>query len=113
MDTLSYVVACNILKLRAKAGLSRLALASEAGIGQDTLHDIEHACINSSVRTIDKIADALGVPSYQLFAGVVSASFQGRAAHRIFAQGSVTLTFAFSPALSLHRLRHASCPEFP
>ena len=69
MDTLSYVVACNILNLRARAGLSRLALASEAGIGQDTLHDIEHACINSSVRTIDKIADALGVPSYQLFAG--------------------------------------------
>lgn len=69
MDTLSQVVASNILKLRTKAGLSRLALAAEAGIGQDTLHDIEHACINSSIKTIDKIADALGVPSYQLFAG--------------------------------------------
>lgn len=69
MDTLSQVVASNILKLRKKAGLSRLALASEAGIGQDTLHDIEHAHINSSIKTIDKIANALGVPSYQLMEG--------------------------------------------
>ena len=68
MDTLSQVVASNILKLRTNAGFSRLALAAEAGIGQDTLHDIEHACINSSIKTIGKIADALGVPSYQLFA---------------------------------------------
>ena len=69
MDTLSQVVASNILKLRTKAGLPRLALASEAGIGQDTLHDIEHARINSSIKTIEKIASALGVPSYQLLAG--------------------------------------------
>ena len=69
MDTLSQVVACNILKLRTRAGLPCLALASEAGIGQDMPHDIEHACINPSVRTIDKIADALDFPSYQLFAG--------------------------------------------
>ena len=35
MDNLSQVVASNIIRLRAEAGLSRLALASDAGIGQD------------------------------------------------------------------------------
>ena len=69
MDNLSQVVASNIIRLRAEAGLSRLALASDAGIGQDTLHDIEHACVNSSIKTIDKVADALGVPAYQLLEG--------------------------------------------
>lgn len=69
MDNLSQVVASNIIRLRAEAGLSRLALAADAGIGQDTLHDIEHACVNSSIKTIDKVADALGVPAYQLLEG--------------------------------------------
>ena len=69
MDTLSQVVASNIIKLRTDAGLSRLALASDAGIGQDTLHDIEHACINSSIKTINKVAAALDVPAHQLLEG--------------------------------------------
>lgn len=67
MDTLNQIVARNILRFRAKAGLSQLTLALNANITPGALFEIEHTCGNPRINTLSKIADALGVPLHCLF----------------------------------------------
>lgn len=43
MGHICLLIAQNIRKLRSKAGLSQLSLATKANIDSKTLHDIEHA----------------------------------------------------------------------
>lgn len=67
MGHICLLIAQNIRKLRSKAGLSQLALATKANIDSKTLHDIEHAVRYPEVRTLEKIANALELPIIQLF----------------------------------------------
>ncbi len=57
-----------VSELRKSKGMTTRALAREAGISTETLHAIEHGRRQPQVRTLDKIARALGVEAKDLFA---------------------------------------------
>ena len=61
------IVADNILKLRKQAGLSQLEFSVRAEITTGMLCAFEHANGNPKIKTLDKIANVLGVPLYRLF----------------------------------------------
>ncbi len=54
-------------KLREAKGLSVRGLAREAGISTETVYSVEHGKRQPSVRTLGKIARALGVEAKDLF----------------------------------------------
>ncbi|MDP9475647.1 MAG: helix-turn-helix transcriptional regulator [Actinomycetota bacterium] len=54
-------------KLREAKGLSVRGLAREAGISTETVYSVEHGRRQPSVRTLGKIARALGVEARDLF----------------------------------------------
>lgn len=72
--TYQKIIAQNISKLRKDAGLSQFAFAIKACIEVKTLRTAEHADGNLELSTLEKIAEALGVPMAQLFEGVPGAS---------------------------------------
>ena len=72
--TYQKIIAQNISKLRKDAGLSQFAFAIKAGIEVKTLRAAEHADGNLELSTLEKIAEALGVPVVQLFEGVPGTS---------------------------------------
>ena len=55
-------------ELRAAKGLSVRGLAREAGISTETVYSVEHGSRQPSIRTLGKIARALGVEARDLFA---------------------------------------------
>lgn len=66
-------VACRILRavsgvkaIRKAHGLSQQQLASMAGIGMRTLQSIESGATSPTVRTLQRLADALGVQVAEL-----------------------------------------------
>lgn len=73
-NTYQKIVAQNISKLRKETGLSEFAFAMEAGIDPKTLRAAEHADGNLELSTLERIAEALGVPMVQLFEDVPGAS---------------------------------------
>lgn len=66
MENLYQIIAKNVLVLRNEAGLSQLELATSAEIALKTLHAIEHTHANCRLSTLDKMAEALGVPVARL-----------------------------------------------
>ena len=72
--TYQTVVVQNISNLRKEACLSQFAFAIKAGIEVKTLRAAEHADGNLELSTLEKIAEALGVPVVQLFEGVLGSS---------------------------------------
>jgi transcriptional regulator with XRE-family HTH domain len=56
-----------VKELRSAKGLSTRGLAREAGISTETLYAIEHGRRQPSVRTLAKVAKALGVEAKDLF----------------------------------------------
>ncbi len=54
-------------ELREAKGLSVRGLAREAGISTETVYSVEHGKRQPSVRTLGKIARALGVEAKDLF----------------------------------------------
>jgi transcriptional regulator with XRE-family HTH domain len=63
------VLAINILRLRAKRGLTQEALAFEAGLHRTFIAHVERQGRNNSPDNVEKIAGALGVPIVELFKG--------------------------------------------
>lgn len=51
----------NILVFRKAQGLTQKELAKRAGVCAARLRDIEHGCANASMKTLDRIAEALGL----------------------------------------------------
>ncbi len=66
METIYQAIAKNILTFRKESGLSQLALATSAEIAVKTLHALEHANANCRLNTLDKMAEARGVPVARL-----------------------------------------------
>jgi XRE family transcriptional regulator, fatty acid utilization regulator len=56
-----------VRELREARGMSTRALAREAGISTETLNAIEHSRRGVQVRTLGKLARALGVEVKDLF----------------------------------------------
>jgi transcriptional regulator with XRE-family HTH domain len=54
-------------QLRESRGMTTRALAREAGISTETLNAIEHGRRQVQVRTLEKVARALGVEVKDLF----------------------------------------------
>jgi ribosome-binding protein aMBF1 (putative translation factor) len=59
----------NIRAFRTSAQWSQEELAAQAGLGRAHIGDIERACHNARVSTLEAIADAFGVTIAQLFQG--------------------------------------------
>ncbi|HQE19899.1 MAG TPA: helix-turn-helix transcriptional regulator [Aggregatilineales bacterium] len=57
-----------ITRLRVQSGLTKEQLAARAGVSQSSLHYIETGVNSPSVRTLSKIAKALGVSIAELLA---------------------------------------------
>jgi transcriptional regulator with XRE-family HTH domain len=55
-------------ELREAKGFSVRGLAREAGISTETVYSVEHGRRQPSIRTLGKIARALGVAAKDLFA---------------------------------------------
>ncbi len=55
-------------ELREAKGFSVRGLAREAGISTETVYSVEHGRRQPSIRTLGKIARALGVEARDLFA---------------------------------------------
>ncbi len=53
-------------ELRAKRGLSVRGLSREAGVSTETIYSVEHGKRDPSVRTLSKLAHALGVRPAEL-----------------------------------------------
>lgn len=56
-----------IRDLRKKKNLTQKQLANKAGIAQSTVSDIEDGTKSPKLETLDKIATALDMPTYELF----------------------------------------------
>ncbi len=55
-----------IRELRVSRGMTTRAFAREAGISTETLNAIEHGRRQPSMRTLEKVAEALGVDARDL-----------------------------------------------
>lgn len=60
------VLAINLIRHRARLGLSQEALAFEAGLHRTFIAHVERQARNISIDNIEKIAVALGVAVYEL-----------------------------------------------
>jgi transcriptional regulator with XRE-family HTH domain len=61
------LVAKNVRRLRKSKGLSQAELATDAGLHQHHVSEIENGQHDLRLRTIDKLARALGVRPRDLF----------------------------------------------
>ena len=60
-------VGANVRRLREEKGLSQEKFAFESGIDRTYVSGIERGARNPTVTVVERIADALGVPSHRLF----------------------------------------------
>lgn len=56
-----------IKDLRKNKNLTQKQLAEKAGLSQSTISDIEDGTKSPRLKTLDKIATALDIPTYELF----------------------------------------------
>lgn len=59
-------IAAHVRDHRARAGLSLAEVATRAGVGKSTLHQLETGEANPSIETLWAVAEALGVPFGEL-----------------------------------------------
>ncbi len=64
------IFAANLRRIRKERGLSQERLAHDAGLNTTHVAKIERSEREPGVRTVAKLADALGVPAAELFAGI-------------------------------------------
>jgi transcriptional regulator with XRE-family HTH domain len=57
----------NIKSIRKKQGVSQSQIAYESGLSTNQIGRIERGEINTSISQLLAIADALGIPLYELF----------------------------------------------
>ena len=62
-----HVVACSVRELRKKRGWSQEELGARADLHRTYIGAIERAEENLTLRTLDKLATALGVLAIELF----------------------------------------------
>lgn len=60
------VIARNVLRLRARIGITQTELARRAGMAQPRIAEIEAGGVNTTVDTLDKLAVAFGVETASL-----------------------------------------------
>ncbi|RZI77028.1 MAG: XRE family transcriptional regulator [Rubrivivax sp.] len=60
------VLAVNLIRLRASKGWSQDALALEAGMHRTFIAHVERQARNVSLESLEKIATALGVQTFEL-----------------------------------------------
>jgi transcriptional regulator with XRE-family HTH domain len=60
------LLGANVRRLRKERELSQEQLALEAGMKRSYLSDLERGTRNPSVRALGRLAEALGVDSFQL-----------------------------------------------
>lgn len=70
MKTLQEKVGYRIRVLRIAAGLPQGTLALMTGITKSYMSEIEAGKKNLTLRSLERIADALGVSVYELFRGL-------------------------------------------
>ena len=63
----SRILSINIKRRRKELKISQETLAQMAGLGRSTIIEIEKGIGRTSIENIEKIANILGVPIYQLF----------------------------------------------
>ena len=68
-DALNKLVGMQIREARVAAGLTQATLADRAGMAFETVSRIERGTLNTTVRTLVALADALGVESGDLLSG--------------------------------------------
>lgn len=64
------IFAANLRRLRQERGLSQESLAHDAGLNTTHVAKIERTEREPGVRTVAKLAEALGVPAGELFEGI-------------------------------------------
>ena len=64
------VLARNFRRARLDLGLSQALLSRQSGLPQPTISQIEKATINITLRTLGKVADAVGWPVRELLTEV-------------------------------------------
>ena len=64
------IFAANLRRLRQERGLSQEGLAHDAGLNTTHVAKIERTEREPGVRTVAKLAKALGVPAAELFEGI-------------------------------------------
>jgi transcriptional regulator with XRE-family HTH domain len=72
MTNLREILADNMRKIRRKSGMTQAKLAEKAGVSTHFIAMIEIARKFPAPDTLDRIAAALGVQTYELFSGPVS-----------------------------------------
>jgi len=60
------VLAANLIRLRAERGWSQEALAFECGLHRTFVAHVERQARNISLDNLERLAKALGVPTYRL-----------------------------------------------
>lgn len=60
------VLAANLIRLRSERGWSQEALAFECGLHRTFVAHVERQARNISLDNLERIATALGVPTYKL-----------------------------------------------
>lgn len=60
------ILSRNLKILRKQQGMSQDALAFHANIARSYMSDIERKATNPTLKTVDKLAKALGVEPYEL-----------------------------------------------
>lgn len=60
------VLAANLIRLRAERGWSQEALAFECGLHRTFVAHVERQARNISLDNLERLAVALGVPTYRL-----------------------------------------------
>ncbi|RZK00353.1 MAG: XRE family transcriptional regulator [Novosphingobium sp.] len=58
--------ATNLRRLRNDRGLSQEALADAAGLDRTYISALEREVYSASLDTIEKLADVLGIPSFEM-----------------------------------------------
>jgi transcriptional regulator with XRE-family HTH domain len=74
MTSLREILADNMRKIRRKCGMTQAKLAETAGVSTHFIAMIEIARKFPAPDTLDRIASALGVETYELFSGPGSES---------------------------------------
>jgi transcriptional regulator with XRE-family HTH domain len=66
MNSIEDIIATNIMRLRKSLGVTQLVLSEKSGITQGMLSDIENSRSNPSIKTLEKLAQALNVSVLEL-----------------------------------------------
>lgn len=69
MRNIRDVVADNIRRYRKQNNISQEELALRCGLHRTYISDVERSNRNVTIESLQKIADALGVPPYMLLVG--------------------------------------------